>query len=69
MRNQRISTLTNSSTNYVDPIINKGNWQPKVNPKPGATVQSDDAGANTGFQGSLLKKKTQRALERSKARE
>ena len=68
MRNQRISTLTNSSTNYVDPIINKGNWQPQVNPKPGATVQSDDAGANTGFQGSLLKRKTQRALERSKAR-
>jgi len=68
MRNQRISTLTNSSTNYVDPIINKGNWQPKVNPKPGSNVVSDDAGANTGFQGSLLKKKTQRALERSKQR-
>jgi len=68
MRNKRISTLTNSSTNYVDPIINKGNWQPKVNPKPGSTTISDDAGSNTGFQGSLLKKKTQRALERSKQR-
>ena len=44
------------------------NWQPKVPPKPASNVVSDDAGSNKGFQGSLLKRKTQRALERSKRR-
>ena len=68
MRNKRINSLNNASTNYVDPIVNKANWQPKVPPKPASNVVSDDAGSNKGFQGSLLKRKTQRALERSKRR-
>ena len=68
MRNKRIATMQNASTNYVDPIVNKGNWQPKVPPKPASNVISDDAGGNNGFQGSLLKRKNQLALERSKRR-
>ena len=47
---------------------NTDNWQPPVPPKPGSSTISDDAGSNSGFSGSLLKKKTQRALERSKRR-
>jgi len=68
MRNKRIATMQNASTNYVDPIVNKANWQPKVPPKPASNVISDDAGGNNGFQGSLLKRKNQLALERSKRR-
>ena len=66
MRNQRIATLQNASTNYVDPIINKGSWQPPVPPKPNSNVVSDDAGAFKGE--TLLQKKTRRALERSRRR-
>ena len=66
MRNQRISTIQNNSTNYVDPIINKGNWQPKVPPKPAATVVSDDAGNEK--KETYLQRKNRRALERSRAR-
>jgi hypothetical protein len=66
VRNQRIATLQNASTNYVDPIINKGSWQPKVPPKPAATVVSDDAGNEKSE--TLLQKKNRRALERSRRR-
>lgn len=66
MRNKRISSLQNSSTNYVDPIINKNNWQPKVPPKPAATVVSDDAGNDK--RETYLQRKNRRALERTRAR-
>ena len=47
---------------------NEANWQPKVPPKPASTVVSDDAGSKSGFQGSFLKEKNRRALERSRRR-
>jgi hypothetical protein len=66
MRNQRIDTLQNSSTNYVDPIINKGKHLPLVAPKPGSNTISDDAGTQTTPRSeSLFAKKNKRARERS----
>ena len=60
----------NGDVDYTGSTIDTdtNNWQPPVQPKPGSKVVSDDAGSNSGFRGSLLKKKTQRALERSKRR-
>jgi hypothetical protein len=75
----RIAKLPDSTVNYTDGADvtpGEAEWTPpggfpktpNVQPKPGSNTVSDDAGSNTGFQGSLLKKKTQRALERSKQR-
>ena len=61
----------NGDVDYTGGTIDTGqanNWQPPVQPKPGSNTISDDAGNNNGFRGSLLKKKTQRALERSNRR-
>ena len=60
----------NGDVDYTGSTIDTDtdNWQPPVQPKPGSKVVSDDAGSRTGFSGSLLKKKTQRALESSKRR-
>jgi hypothetical protein len=60
----------NGDVDYTGSTIDtdSDNWQPPVQPKPGSKVVSDDAGSNSGFRGSLLKKKTQRALESSKRR-
>ena len=60
----------NGDVDYTGSTIDTDtdNWQPKVPPKPGSNTISDDAGNKSGFAGSLLKKKTQRALERSKRR-
>jgi hypothetical protein len=60
----------NGDVDYTGSTIDTDtdNWQPPVQPKPGSNTVSDDAGTNNGFRGSLLKKKTQRALERSKRR-
>jgi len=66
MRNKRIATMQNASTNYVDPIVNQANWQPKVPPKPASKVVSDDAGNDK--QETWLQRKNRRALERSRAR-
>jgi hypothetical protein len=67
MRNQRIATLQNSSTNYVDPIINKGKHLPTVVPKPGSSTVSDDAGKSASpFSESLLAKRNRLKLERSR---
>ena len=60
----------NGDVDYTGSTIDTDtdNWQPPVQPKPGSNTVSDDAGTNNGFRGSLLKKKTQRALERSNRR-
>ena len=67
VRNQRIASLQNSSTNYQDPIINRAKWQPNVAPKPGSNTISDDAGKQTTpFSESLLAKRNRLARERSR---
>ena len=60
----------NGDVDYTGSTIDTDtdNWQPPVQPKPGSNTISDDAGTNSGFRGSLLKKKTQRSLERSNRR-
>ncbi len=65
MRNQRIATLQNNSTNYVDPIINKANHLPTVVPKPGSNTVSDDAGKDLKFSESLLAKRNRLRAEKS----
>ena len=69
MRNKRMSTLQNSSTNYTDPIINKGKHLPTVRPKPGSNTVSDDAGKQVSpFSESLLAKRNRLKLEQSRRR-
>lgn len=68
----RIARGLDQSVNYTDTIVDSGNWQPPVQNKPGATVQSDDAGTVSStsmpFRESLLAKKNRLAAERSKRR-